>query len=163
MARLPSKLSVDPLEDLKNYMAAVDGVSVFALETATTKILQGALSHDFFPSPVDLRRQCDKVEQPIVESRNRRMESERLAAEAIAEKQRFAMVNTPESRFRVKEMADEFLRKCAERKAQEALENPRIDPFVPGYIPSHIRPDDLRLAKAQDAGSDWRKAGGSAI
>ncbi|WP_367715138.1 hypothetical protein AB2N04_14650 [Nitratireductor sp. GISD-1A_MAKvit] len=43
------------------YLLALRGVTKYALSRAVTAILQGALGHAFFPSPPELRIQCNRM------------------------------------------------------------------------------------------------------
>ncbi|HYE25079.1 MAG TPA: hypothetical protein VEG32_07760 [Clostridia bacterium] len=45
--------------DKAGYFVALDSVTRYGLSTAVRSILQGALNHGFFPSPPELRKQCD--------------------------------------------------------------------------------------------------------
>ena len=47
--------------DRAAYYTALDGVTRYGLTQAVRAILQGALEHAFFPSPPELRMQCDKA------------------------------------------------------------------------------------------------------
>ena len=53
------------------YYVALEGVSRFAIQTASKAIMRGALGHAFFPSPPELRMQCDEVMKPIREAHAR--------------------------------------------------------------------------------------------
>jgi hypothetical protein len=109
----------------------------------------------FFPTWDELEIRCEAFAGP------RRAMAASLAVPLSSAK---PAMPTEEQRASIKAQMGAYLARRAAAKAQDEADSaPRIDPFVPGCIPSHIRPDDLRLAKAQDAGSDWRKAGGSAI
>jgi len=44
-----------------SYFVALEGVTRYGLGEAVKNILRGALNHAFFPSPPELRIQCDKA------------------------------------------------------------------------------------------------------
>lgn len=93
---------------------ALDGVPVFALQTATKNIMRGALGHAFFPSPPELRIQCDEVMKPILEARARDSYDRRILKEMAADNTRAKW--TPESRARA-------TAKWEAAKAQQRLDN----------------------------------------
>lgn len=70
---MPSRGAGDEAIDTGSYYVALEGVTRFSLVEAVRSILRGALGHTFFPSPVEMRQQCDKVMAPYVAAR-RRME-----------------------------------------------------------------------------------------
>lgn len=70
---MPSRVVGDDMLDRAAYYLALEGVTRFSLVEAARAILRGALGHTFFPSPVEIRMQCDKVMAPYVSAR-RRME-----------------------------------------------------------------------------------------
>lgn len=61
LASLPSRQADDAALDREAFFIALDGVSRYALSEASKAILRGGLPHGFFPSPVELRQQCDKA------------------------------------------------------------------------------------------------------
>ena len=60
LGSLPKRRSEDPEMDLAAYRVALDRTHVGDLAGAIRSILQGALGHAFFPSPPELRIECDK-------------------------------------------------------------------------------------------------------
>lgn len=108
LGSLPSRQS-DAEIDAKGYDIALHGVTAYALRTATEAILRGALDHVFFPSPVDLKRECDKAQAPInrmrEDSERQRQRSEARKVEAEIERQR-----TPEARAKVQQLTEQFHR-----------------------------------------------------
>ncbi|MGU3399246.1 hypothetical protein ACLBWS_05805 [Brucellaceae bacterium D45D] len=71
LASLPAREASNAEAVEAAYFIALEGVSFFALETATKSILRNGLGHPFFPSPPELRQECDKVMKPILEARAR--------------------------------------------------------------------------------------------
>lgn len=69
LSSLPSRLpqSLDLAE--ASYFVALDGVTKYGLAEAVKAILQNALGHAFFPSPPELRGQCDKAMEPHRQAR----------------------------------------------------------------------------------------------
>ncbi len=85
------------------YSIALEGVSAFALETATKNILRNVLGHPFFPAPPELRAECDRVMKPILEGQRADREREKFLEEqrkAMAAKKASVDSWTPESRAR---------------------------------------------------------------
>lgn len=74
LAKLPRRAATDPEMVEAVYLVALDGVTRYALEKATRKILQGALGHAFMPSPPELRIECDRIMQPHQDLLQRRRE-----------------------------------------------------------------------------------------
>lgn len=61
LATLPSRATSSVELDRAAYYVALDGVTRHGLAEAVKAILKGALGHAFFPSPPELRMQCDKA------------------------------------------------------------------------------------------------------
>lgn len=61
LASLPSRATSSAVLDKAGYYIALEGVTRYGLGKAVTNILRGALNHAFFPSPPELRIQCDKA------------------------------------------------------------------------------------------------------
>lgn len=59
--RLPSRATSSAEFDQQVYFIALDGTTRHGLSEAVKFILRGALGHAFFPSPPELRMQCDKA------------------------------------------------------------------------------------------------------
>lgn len=53
------------------YHVALDGVSRYALNEAVKAIIRGGLGHTFFPSPVEMRQQCEKAIEPHIRQADR--------------------------------------------------------------------------------------------
>ncbi|MBM6396183.1 hypothetical protein JQC79_10520 [Ochrobactrum anthropi] len=75
---LPAREAVAVAAAKAAYFVALEGVSRFALETASKAIIRGVLGHGFFPSPPELRLQCDEVMRPIREAEIRDREDRRI-------------------------------------------------------------------------------------
>ena len=58
---LPSRQSRSVELSEASYFVALEGVTRYGLGEAVKNILRGALNHAFFPSPPELRIQCDKA------------------------------------------------------------------------------------------------------
>ncbi|MEQ1941935.1 hypothetical protein ABMA32_05860 [Mesorhizobium sp. VNQ89] len=98
---LPARPAHDPQLNKAAYYIALEGVSGFALRSAVKRILQGSLGHGFFPSPPDLRLQCNQVMEPYVLEMQRSRRKSRIAEElprevvhSDAEKQAVARIYT---------------------------------------------------------------------
>lgn len=74
---LPSRQSSSAETDAATFFIALEGVTKFGLVEATKRVLKGALDHGFFPSPPELRMQCDKVMKPYEDMRDRVRERQR--------------------------------------------------------------------------------------
>ena len=61
LGSLPTRQSDSADLDRAAYHIALDGVTRYGLSEAVKFILRGSLKHTFFPSPVELRQQCDKA------------------------------------------------------------------------------------------------------
>ena len=60
LSSLPSRASRSKNMDRAAYLLALRGVTKYGLSRAVTAILQGSLGHAFFPSPPELRIQCNR-------------------------------------------------------------------------------------------------------
>lgn len=61
LSTLPSRATSSEGIDRAAYYIALDGVTRHGLSEAVKFILKGALGHAFFPSPPELRMQCDRA------------------------------------------------------------------------------------------------------
>ena len=119
LGSLPSRQS-DAEIDAKGYDIALYGVTAYALRTATEVILRGALDHVFFPSPVELKRECDKAQAPINRMREN-AEHKRRAAEDRRREAEIERQRTPEARTKVQELTEQFHR-SVEANAEPPVE-----------------------------------------
>jgi hypothetical protein len=115
--RQPSRATSSAEFDQQVYFLALDGTTRYGLAEAVKAIVQGALGHAFFPSPPELRMQCDKAMQWHEYERERIWQRERNRLSAPQQ-----IPQTPEGRERVAKAYDEF---CAgyvseATKAEEA-------------------------------------------
>ncbi|MDE2104326.1 MAG: hypothetical protein KGL39_44220 [Patescibacteria group bacterium] len=120
MANLPSRQSMSADIDRATYFIALDGVTCHALSGAVRAILQGALGHAFFPSPPELRIECNKVHAEVMRERERQYRLELQAKEAA----RFRpVVHDPQSQARVADIHARFLQAIGHvERSSEAAE-----------------------------------------
>lgn len=62
-------------------MVALEGVTRYGLREAVRSILKGGLNHAFFPSPPELRIQCDKAMEWPERQRERQIRQDRYMQE----------------------------------------------------------------------------------
>ncbi|TBC42724.1 hypothetical protein [Rhizobium ruizarguesonis] len=74
---LPGRQPADLQLMLGAYQVALEGCSRWGLAQATREILQGSLTHNFMPSPPELRREIDRIMSPHVAARRREAEAAR--------------------------------------------------------------------------------------
>jgi len=124
---LPSRQTSSAEFDQATFFVALDGVTRYGLAEAVKAILQNALGHAFFPSPPELRGQCDKAMQWHEDEARRIRHQERIAAERIPPR----VEPTPEQKARVAAAHEQFLAsidagKTADREAQILAERASI-------------------------------------
>lgn len=131
-SRLPSPASSEvSLEfDQHTYFIALRGVTQYGLFKAVEAILQNALGHAFFPSPPELRGQCDKAMQHHVEMRDRIAHREKLARERIPDRPE----PTPEARARVSKAYAEFCKSYEKAAAEDTF---KLDPELVALVPDN--------------------------
>lgn len=61
LASLPSRATSSAELSKAGYYVALENVTRYGLSEAVKAILKGSLKHAFFPSPPELRLQCDKA------------------------------------------------------------------------------------------------------
>lgn len=81
LASLPSRATSSAVLDKAGYYIALDGVTRYGLGEAVKNILRGAINHAFFPSPPELRIQCDKAMEWHERQREREHREERYIRE----------------------------------------------------------------------------------
>jgi hypothetical protein len=81
LGALPARESVNQQIEKTSYYIALEGVTRFGLSEAVRAILKGALGHAFFPSPPELRMQCDGAMEPHVWRRERELREQRYIRE----------------------------------------------------------------------------------
>jgi hypothetical protein len=106
-----------------SYFLALEGVTKYGLSTAVKAILQNALGHAFFPSPPELRGQCDKAMQPHKEARERAYRRDRDKYPCEGRRERPL---TDDERARAAALMAE-LNKRFERQKDEAMEAERAE------------------------------------
>ncbi len=87
LGALPSRQSLAADVEDASYLIALDGVTRFGLAEAVKFILRGALGHAFFPSPPELRIQCDKAMEWPEREAERVRRREQIAREHIPARQ----------------------------------------------------------------------------
>lgn len=140
LAVLPSRQAEDAELDQDMYRLALRGVSRHGLSQAVSAIMRGALGHTFFPSPVELRQQCELAEAPI-----------RRQAEREAQRRQWARENAQFNQSRAHRTPEAIARQQAAYKA-----------FCDGYAKDPIAQervylDPELLAKVPDAPSNFKK------
>jgi cytosine/adenosine deaminase-related metal-dependent hydrolase len=122
LGSLPSRATSSENLDKAGYFVALEGVTRYGLSTAIRAILQGALDHAFFPSPPELRKQCDKAMEPHREMRARIAMQERIRAEQPPP----IPQRTPEQVARVAAAYERF-RGCVEDTKAKEIEAERAE------------------------------------
>lgn len=129
LAGLPAREAGDAQVDKAAYYIALDGVTRHGLGEAVKFILKGALGHTFFPSPVEIRLQCDKAMEWHDRERARIAHQERLRAERIGDWPE----PSPEAKARVARAYAAF---CDGYKSTKAAEDgPKLDPELVAKVP----------------------------
>lgn len=136
LAGLPSRQQADLELARDMYFVALEGVTRYALGEAVKSIIRGGLGHTFFPSPVELRQQCDKAVAPHLEAERRVRQREQQMREN-AEIAASHAARTPESIARAKAIYDRF---CEQYEASK-----------PGHKPFETTLDPDLVAKIPDA------------
>ncbi len=69
LSALPSRAPADRKLVREVYLRALRGVTRHSLNVAVDDIIQGhsGLTHGFMPSPPELRRECERIMQPIID------------------------------------------------------------------------------------------------
>src|SRR5690606_1149663 len=96
------------------YMVALEGVTRYGLREAVRSILKGGLNHAFFPSPPELRIQCDKAMEWPERQRERQIRAERMEQE----RREYSVdrKRSPEEIARVKALMEIFHARSATEK-----------------------------------------------
>lgn len=146
---LPSRQTDTVEVSEAGYFVAMEGVTRYGLTEAIRAILKGGLGHAFFPSPPELRMQCDKAmewpeRQRERELRNQRYIRERIENNTIAQR-------TPEAIARQQAAYRKFLdgyqsksisaeeAERAEIRARYGMTNELIDALPDQPVPSNFR------------------------
>jgi hypothetical protein len=80
---MPAQATDEAGIDKAAYYLALENVTRFGLAEAVKAILQGQLGHAFFPSPPELRIQCDRAMEHHKQMRERIARQERIASERL--------------------------------------------------------------------------------
>lgn len=134
LAVLPSRQAADAALDTKMYFIALEGVSRYALNEAVKAIIRGTLGHTFFPTPVEIRLQCNKAIEPIAREAERQRMNQQQARERISYEKRMR-ARPPEEIARVRAVYEKF---CEQHKASKPVsEEGRIilDPELLAQVP----------------------------
>lgn len=113
------------------YFVALDGVSRYALSGAVKSIIRGSLGHTFFPSPVEIKRECDRVMEWHYRQERQTAIQEKNERENAAYRERMAQ-RTPEALARVRSIYERF---CADYESSAAKQEPILDPELIAKVP----------------------------
>ncbi|BCG85340.1 hypothetical protein MesoLj113c_14500 [Mesorhizobium sp. 113-3-9] len=103
---LPKRQSVDAVVEFEAYCVALEGIASATLAGAVKAILRNALGHAFFPSPPELRGQCDRIRSAQLDEMANKQRKRRMAEEQA----QFApVVHTKEQMARVARAHKAFL------------------------------------------------------
>lgn len=114
------------------YYVALEGVTRYGLAEAVRSILRGALGHAFFPSPPELRIQCDKAMGHHHDSLARAHHASKLRSQIVPER----ILPTPEEKARVSKIYEEFCKRHEERK-NGPVEPLKLDPELVAQLPDN--------------------------
>lgn len=114
LTSLPYRKTEDGKVRTDAYLIALEGVTRFGLGEATKAILRGSLGHGFYPSPVELRQQCDRAMDPVWRQGLAYKRKQERQAFNDAERKVMAQ-QTPEARERVRSTYEQY---CARHEAQ---------------------------------------------
>ena len=96
------------------YFVALEGVTRYGLTEAVRSILKGGLNHAFFPSPPELRMQCDKAMEWPERQREREFREQRYIRERRENNN--IVQRSPEGVARQQEAYRKFLAGYADEK-----------------------------------------------
>ncbi|MGN6534280.1 MAG: hypothetical protein ACTHKQ_00945 [Mesorhizobium sp.] len=125
LGALPARESVNQQIEKASYYIALEGVTRYGLSEAVRAILKGALSHAFFPSPPELRMQCDKAMEWHERYREKQLREERYLRER--RENNVVTTRTPEAIAHQQETYRRFLAGYEDRqKAADEAERAEI-------------------------------------
>jgi hypothetical protein len=130
LGSLPGRQAISPEIEDASFDLALSSVTRYGLEEAVRAILRGALGHAFFPSPPELRMQCDQA-MSWHETRRRIAEREERNRRDLPARR--API-THEARARAAQILADF-HKTSERAKQE--ETFVLDPSLVAQIPDN--------------------------
>lgn len=132
------------------YFVALDGVTRYGLTEAVRAILKGGLNHAFFPSPPELRMQCDKAMEWPERQRERELRNQRYIRERI--ETNLHTQRSPEAVARQQAAYRKFLAGCetekrsadeadrAEIRARYGMTDELVGAIADQPIPSNFKP-----------------------
>jgi hypothetical protein len=109
------------------YFIALDGTTKHGLAEAVKFILRGALGHAFFPSPPELRMQCDKAMEWHERERERIVRREQIQRERVPARTE----PSPQAKARVARAYDEFCQGYEKAATEETF---RLDPELVAQV-----------------------------
>lgn len=129
---LPSRQTSSAELDEATFFVALEGATRFGLAEAIKGILRGSLGHAFFPSPPELRMECDKAMEPHERERERIVRREQMERE----RREFAHRGepSPEAKARVSAAYAKFCEGYETHKAEETL---KLDPALVAQVPDN--------------------------
>lgn len=111
---LPARETAMQEIDKASYYVALEGATRYGLSEAVRSILKGALGHAFFPSPPELRIQCDKAMEWPERQREREFREQRYIRERRENNN--IVQRSPEGVARQQEAYRKFLAGYADEK-----------------------------------------------
>lgn len=118
LGSLPSRATSSGSLDKAAYHMALDGVTRHGLVKAVEAILKNALGHPFFPSPPELRGQCDKAmdwHRQEARRAQRRSDQSRLNADLDASHE----AKTADARAKVRSAYQRFIARYDQSKIED--------------------------------------------
>lgn len=132
LSRLPSRETSSVEFDQMLYFIALKGTTQHGLFEAVTFILRGALGHAFFPSPPELRMQCDKAMEWHIRKRDRVAYREQMERERRQHAPR--REPTPESKARVATLYADFCKGYEQASVKDTM---KLDPALVALVPDN--------------------------
>lgn len=119
------------------YYIALEGVTRHSLTEAVKFILRGALGHTFFPSPVELRQQCDASMSWHVRERDRI----RNRQQQTEENRKFAQIDAKRTPEAVARQQAAYAAFCAGYAASKPVQQRVfLDPELVAQVPDAPTP-----------------------
>lgn len=122
LAALPAREADSVSIDKAAYYLALEGTTRYGLNEAVKAILKGVLGHSFFPSPVEIRQQCDKAMSWHERERVRISRQEQIRRETPPD----IPPRTPEEKARVAAIMARF-NAAFEREKHREIETERAE------------------------------------
>lgn len=116
--------------DEATFFVALEGVTRHGLAEAVKFILRGSLKHSFFPSPPELRLECDKAMEYHEREALRIRRRERESAEFDADWQ----PPTPDERRRAAQVYAAFCKGYEKAASEDSL---KLDPALVAQLPDN--------------------------